>query len=95
MFLRIRMSNRTSSRANKGQHSVRFGAEPDIPAPQSARQPRKRRQAAAPANGAIPAVVVQNGVANIPVNNNRRKDDKEILQQAYIGIHIFIPQMML
>ena len=37
------MSNRTSSRANKGRHSVRFGAEPDIPAPQPVRQPKQRR----------------------------------------------------
>ena len=37
------MSKSTSSRATKGQHSVRFGAEPDIPAPQPVRQPKQRR----------------------------------------------------
>ena len=88
------MSNRTSSRATKGQHSVRFGAEPDIPAPQPVRQPRQPKQqkqapAPAPANGAMPAVVVPNGA---PVNNNRRKDDKgNIRISPYWNTYFYTP----
>ena len=86
------MSIRTSSRATKGQHSIRFGAEPDVPAPQPVRPPRQARQPPAPANVAIPALVVQNGAPNIPINNNRRRDDKgDIKTSPYWNTYFYIP----
>ena len=86
------MSLRTSNRATKGQHSIRFGEETDVQAPQPVRPVRQRRQAPAPVNGAIPAVVVPNGAPNIPTNNNRRKDDKgDIKTSPYWNTYFYTP----
>ena len=83
------MSIRTSNRATKGQHSIRFGEESDVQAPQPVRPVRQRRQAPAPANGAIPAVVV---APNIPTNNSRRKDDKgNIKTSPYWNTYFYTP----
>ena len=52
----------------------------------------KRQHQQIAANGALPAVVVRNGVANISINNNRRKDDKgNIETSVYWNTYFYTP----